>query len=377
MSNLLVIGNGFDLSIGARSSYCDFFESEIYRPVIESMERWTDDVSKLGLGVLDSILDERMYFTCWDLLFYHISIDQDGSLSVQERGRDINWCDIENVMNQSFTGAGFNWEECRSMVCQYGHDITAAQEVFRNCSIMKQAIHAYFIYHHWEKDADDDESFYRRLLGELNLFESRFGKYIERLTEGDEYTKLSRDRIMELVNGESVEYIDSFNYSDAARELNATVRHINGNTVYPIFGIDLKEDNGIEIPPQVRLFTKTSRRMHQDASGEGQENIVGDIDKIIVFGHSLNEQDYDYYVYLLTLLRFNTYDINRMGTIEFVFHAYDQSKRSEIAYAYTEAVHSLLSYYDRFMNNGKQTGLINLLRFSGKLVIREVSFTVD
>ena len=43
MSKLLVIGNGFDLTVGAKTSYQDFFESDYYKETKDKVFDWIEN----------------------------------------------------------------------------------------------------------------------------------------------------------------------------------------------------------------------------------------------------------------------------------------------------------------------------------------------
>ena len=82
------------------------------------------------------------------------------------------------------------------------------------------------------------------------------------------------------------------------------------------------------------------------------------IDRAVVFGHSLNEMDYDYFNYLFTLLKFHTLDIEKMGSIEFVNNIYDSSRMNEIRNRQAEKIYNLFDYYEDYVG-GKFTTYIN------------------
>ena len=83
--------------------------------------------------------------------------------------------------------------------------------------------------------------------------------------------------------------------------------------------------------------------------------------------------DYDYFNYLFTLLNFNTFEIDKMGSIDFVRKLHEtDDKLTEARNRFADTVYALLNYYEEYVNNGNQHILINLLRFSGRLRIREI-----
>lgn len=86
----------------------------------------------------------------------------------------------------------------------------------------------------------------------------------------------------------------------------------------------------------------------------------------------MNEMDYDYFYYIFTMLKFNTFNSQEMGIIEFLFDIYDSNKDEQIRDKHSEAVYTLLEQYENSISPNNQHVLINLLRFSGKLIIREI-----
>ena len=89
MSNLLVIGNGFDLSLKAKTSYPDFFNSKFY-----------SDYKKAAYGIINFFKVGGRFFleaesckiTCWDILF---------CLKSENDEKIKNWCDVERVIADS------------------------------------------------------------------------------------------------------------------------------------------------------------------------------------------------------------------------------------------------------------------------------------
>ncbi len=160
-------------------------------------------------------------------------------------------------------------------------------------------------------------------------------------------------------------------YGRLARELK--VSEMSRYTSNPIFGIDLTDEERKEYPESIR-FTKTSRRLLQDSYNLNKSSTVGvtSINSAVVFGHSLNMMDYDYFFYLFTMLQFHSFEIDKMGSIVFVYDEYDSSKSDEIRSRYTDAIYSLLNYYEDYMSQSRRNILINLLRFSGKLKIKQL-----
>ena len=224
----------------------------------------------------------------------------------------------------------------------------------------------------WRDCCADRQSFYGKLLEELQKFEKSFGGYIYNITSNEEYKAKAWWLVENLLDTREGVHIDSFNYSDFSSS-RPWIRHINGDSDSPIFGINLSPEEESN-RPELRQFTKTSRRLHEDSEMLNRTTEWGTIpvDSAVVFGHSLNKMDYDYFFHLFTLLHFHTFDLDKMGSVQFVYKKYDPSKTKEISSRYADSVYELLSYYESCVSSFNNHILINLLRFSGKLKISEL-----
>ncbi len=77
-SQLLILGNGFDLHCGLKSSYRDFFRHEILDTTVESFQ-----IKKMQIN--DAGFWEKLLFTYYEVF----------------GGIDYNWCDIENIIKNT------------------------------------------------------------------------------------------------------------------------------------------------------------------------------------------------------------------------------------------------------------------------------------
>lgn len=387
MKKLLVIGNGFDLSIRAETSYKDFFESKIFEEKKKQADQWIALGKEPGNKTSGMMVDSECDINWWDLLF---CLESEYDKNFHHRAK---WCDVESVIHNSLVADdmnGFSWSHIFELLLSEYHK--------------KNPHAAPGLVPHWETDLNkvnpkirimftflmnqdsildcsgDIVSFYDRLLEELKKFELQFGDYIRACTQQDNYEARARKQaeklaglLPETLTDEHDKLkIDTFNYSGFYRGL-FDIRHINGDYDNPIFGIDLTEEEE-KSHPEVRKFTKTFRRLHQDAHKLNQQTVWSPevADSVVVFGHSLNKMDYDYFHYLFTMLRFNTMDIEKMGSIVFVYDIYNSEKRDEIRNKQADSIYALLSDYEQHISGTNQHVLINLLRFSGKLTIKEI-----
>lgn len=374
-SKIIVIGNGFDLAAGAKTSYANYFESDFYKETKEKAIKWINYClagSYRGSSLAVLYGDDSAPFNCWDLLFCMKSSHID-RLNCYSSIR--NWCDIERVIHESLTQRDkrvFSWRVIYDYIHELKRDVwgqaTNYPALEENNIMFK-----FLISTGWVEKSDSLDHFYTLLLNELNKFERSFGLYILSVTnESEEYLFNAKRNVELLAHSKENILVDSFNYSNFYGE-QCTIRHINGDTDNPIFGIDLNEEDEAKFY-EARCFTKTSRRLQQDALNISDVVDIGadSINEVVVFGHSLNAMDFDYFNYLFTLLKFNTFDIDKMGRIEFVYKLHSDNSY-EYRTQYADKVYRILNRYEKYVSQSSQHILINLLRFSGKLSIMELS----
>lgn len=367
MGRLIVIGNGFDLTVGAKTSYHDYFESEFYSKIKQTIISMINNYKAVRNFGRDFRKDNS--YNCWDLLFCM------ESTITSHLNNDINWCDIEKVIHSSLVKSSnrFSWDKVYEKLhrnSDFREDYTSYAG--RDDKLMINIMYYFLLRRGWKGYSEDRNVFYIQLLEELNLFEKRFGTYIREVTKSTKYIENAKEFIDKYFNSNEKTFIDSFNYSYFSDD-KIKIRHINGNCDNPIFGIELSDDEE-KSNPQISVFTKTSRRIYQDAHNLNDitSSSGNMISRAVIFGHSLNKMDYDYFNYLFTLLKFNTFDIQKMGVIEFAYRVYDEDRNIEIRNNYASAIYTLLNYYEKYVSNNNQHILINLLRFSGKLKIYEI-----
>ncbi len=374
MSNLLVIGNGFDLSIGARTSYKCFFESQYYEQTRETIFQWIELWDR-GERIPPNVNLVQYDFNCWDFLFCLISKGHEKDL---ER---IKWCDIEKVIYDSLINtdiSSFSWEIVREILDDnlnnrqyHAGDPIGAQYLRTKTSdrSIRMMVDYLSLQENWRESSVDKTAFYDALLNALKQFELSFGMYIRLTTSSDDYRDRACHQAEKLLDDSVDRWIDSFNYS-SFRCNRTKIRHINGDDDAPIFGVNLSLKEEADRPELMR-FSKTSRRIHQDTEFDrrNKEWSAMRVENAVVFGHSLNQMDYDYFHYLFTMLQFHTFDLDKMGSIRFVYKLYDTGRSEEIKSRFADSVHELLSCYENNVSSNNSHVLINLLRFSNKLSI--------
>lgn len=187
------------------------------------------------------------------------------------------------------------------------------------------------------KDINRSKNFYDYLLSELKIFEEDFAKYLNSLYSDKEkinkYDLYKQELFSKLLINDT-RSIDTFNYTNPLstylfRNSNLTYWHINGSLEKDdeiIFGIDV---DGIKPEDNEYIFTKTYRRLTRNINLP----IIKDFNcnNVIIYGHSLNRQDYSYFFSLFDNLELSNH--LKKSTIAFAYHVYNPEKRDDDYYA--------------------------------------------
>lgn len=357
----LVIGNGFDLFCGLKTSYSDFFKHN--KSLLENIEKWIesyDDSDKIydyldysnpdyEKNASEIILEEEI--TIWDIFFYLVS-----QFNIDN---EILWCDIEAQMARSLDISSeynfFSWEKVLAACNRNNFMNIDKQELLCACYVKSRI-----------GNIIGAQKFYQFLYDELERFEKRFGEYINQQMSNPIYTENAHATINKLVgdNRNTALSIDTFNYSTF--KINGIhLNHINGTYLKPIFGIDYSNINVID---DRYAFTKIYRRLEQNFSMD-KDNIdytSNRFDNIIVFGHSLNRQDYNYFFPLFDSLKIT--DPSFKGKLVFAYSIYDKEKSQQIKSNLLLNVAKLLREYEIYSKGKDENRLLEILNFKGCII---------
>lgn len=376
----LVIGNGYDLHCGLKSSYADFFmrdadKNNYFNKWLDefkekiSLNAFTTEQSKEDVWVEFKKIDE---LNIWDLFFYI-----ETKTTNQNNNEAWLWCDIETVMYNSLKS--YDSRECNTNLFRWEHVYKAITKKmpkefkFWEIYVMAKVIQKK---RNMEKFKNIDE-FYYYILDELCQFEKEFGKFInkKRYPYGNFFAKMpnsdfinrSKMTLQELCNANNLVSIDSFNYDDIGDDnLNKLLHNINENLENPIFGID---SNLCRASDPRFIFTKTNRRMELEMINfECQKDIA--FDNVIVYGHSLSSNDYSYFFPLLDKLEMTNFLSNKK--IIFGFSVYDREKETEIKRKNRLNIQKLFEAYANYKGLKDVNRLLDSLTTQNRVLTYEI-----
>ena len=416
MSQLLILGNGFDLHCGLKSSYKDFFRSEILDTTGESF-----GLKQLQAGVSgfwESLLLE--YYKAYG-------------------NQNYNWCDIETIIKDTLFSIYFGKknEELKTYqgLCfkasMYVHNLRATINLSEFNSIEKYIFNycVKFISVNGGEYKDNIKPLTESLLHQLQNFERRFCKYLknqivipnnesewnkeyiinavnllayitgfsnkkyenineiiymeekrfeERIASNHTITSWGYVNVLfeEFFNLKTVSILN-FNYTDIFDVLEiespCCYTNVHGklcgskckqgcNAANVIFGIDDNLIQSQSISSELRLFSKTYRKM---INSESETRILppndGNPIEIKFYGHSLSKADYSYFQSI-----FDYYDLYENNKVSLMFY---YSKPYEIF----DAAYNLISDYGKTLVNKEQgKNLIHKLLLENRLHIQEV-----
>ena len=370
----LVVGNGFDLYCGLKTKYEDFFGhfSGKYKYLKEWISKVASSiVNTKGIeedpgGIYES-MERENEINCWDL-FFSMRLDS---------MRGPLWCDIEWEMLESLEGNdnkqkdrfGSHWEN----VWQF------LNKESRDTHCLGTMILGGFIYHKLNGIPDSKDTFYEYLLAQLKLFEEAFGRYIISqhialnpyiATINTINTSGARRLLTYLCNVAELVAIDCFNFAFTSEtRFFEKCKFVNGDCLSPIFGVDSVFDPTSD--PRY-LFTKTNRRIERDMNTTELPEML-DYENVIVFGHSLNSQDYNYFFPILDQLEMTNLISKKKLVIAYTI--YDPKQETEIKKNIRQAFYSLFQKYADYHEFGNRAlRLFDSLITQGRVIMYEVPY---
>lgn len=217
------------------------------------------------------------------------------------------------------------------------------------------------------------------MLEQLKIIEHDFEEYLkeEKYLKQELYSK-NGNRLLSIFsnatrNGNNIISLINFNYTNPEFLINYGINstNIHGDVEFGdiIFGIDeknYKKDFWIKPVDSKYIFTKTSRKIR---SVDYQDNFSLNRHKdqiILIYGHSLNEQDYSYFQSI-----FDFYNILDSEVVIYVGWS-NYNKREKLRANVVDSVIKLLKHYGSSMKNDKGENLLHRLLLEKRLRIIEI-----
>ena len=422
LKQLIVLGNGFDLACGLKSSYADFFlqrfselfcdgKAESFEEMKEKLElkrnKILRDINEMTRDPYYIIPNSCDYFKLcskkwcsndtlnrWDVIFLFAQVCI---------GKDINlyeWQDVESIIY-----------EVVSIVLTPSLQFKSKVSYKESAIVGKYNGKQFFnkIVSHISRigKKGDVAGMATELLSELKKFETIFAKFIEEqfeLNRKDEYISSAVDLLQDIsrylpymqMDTNAIEQIDvlSFNYSldenfrsviEDSR-INSwsnihgvasfkTPNAIKDKTDYnrdlglpaPIFGVDNHDIVNETNETDLRIsFTKPYRVIENNVNGIRESTGYEGVDLISIYGHSLGRADYSYFEALFD--ENNLYHSN--CKIEYYYYQGEDEETKVIKRQ--EAItkmYSLLTEYGMTLGDTHGGSIVNRLNLENRLSV--------
>ena len=369
----LVIGNGFDLHCKLCSSYYHYYLFN--KKKFDFAKKWYlqyEEEDRLDKKFKEINIDfDNDYLNIWDFFFGF-------EFSRFERNlKEFDWFNIERMIldslrSENTISTAVKWEVVRKIYLSGGFDSDTYCSAMANI-IYKKRNGSIF---------KNDDDYYSYLINELRLFEKKFGKFILNTykntmhnwfsmgLENEKYYTCTEATLNDLCNVNNLVAIDSFNYSTFRVKNGVEINHINGDVQAPIFGIDT-----IFKPTESKyIFTKTCRRIEAEMLINSSKKNVN-FKNIIVYGHSLNEADYNYF--FATFDSMNLIETSSKGIVVFAYSIYNNERKYGILKKKRNEISLLFYHYGLYKNLSKPERLLELLSFQNKIVMYEIPELVE
>ncbi|WP_159443330.1 AbiH family protein [Pilibacter termitis] len=409
MSTLVVLGNGFDLACGLKSSYSAFFD-----------KRYNNEEFEKNWGIfLNSSVDYIQYFSeenikkwnFWDFIFGFRVYDPflismlPGKFSNMHFFKSINDHIPLNVLSSSSIGNNSNetWQDIEEVLSTISKSIANESGVIHsnvvksikeyisngkvNCSFLaekrEQTMILFLSKLYILKFKNDalfplnlkNKGFLNRfLLHELRQFEIIFTEYLI-----EEVNKVNKDYIIkanELLRQILTEVELNEDYDVKLLNFNYTTPFYNNDSFYvqnihgtlknnnTIFGID---NHNAE--PSLKNFTKTYRILEMSIDRLSFVDAINNknIGRIKFYGHSLGKADYSYFQSIFDGINLYESDV----VLEFFYSNYDPEIDEKTNL--TNRIFDLISEYGKTLDNkdhGKN--IVHKLVLENRVIIKEI-----
>ena len=353
--NLIVLGNGFDLACGEKTSIFDFVNSILRNP----NNTWSH---------------YQLNFIVF--LIYYMADEKSGN----------RWKDFLNLNNAEFN----DWMDFEKIVYHLVLDektYDLMESIYNDpkkyeLSTDKAAVFViaqYFLnFREWHHDVSfsSSDSYLEFLEKVIFEFERELGNYLMRIDSDLKIYANKELLLRKLRFGYKTTSVMDFNYTRLPYDPDHHVYRIHGTTgTSCIIGIDpyYKEpgiNNVYKTLGTKMRFAKVYKRLKYSSKEEFQQLVLRkNINRITFFGHSLGEQDYSYFQSVFDYI--NLYESEVV--LVFCYIEYDKEALVKEVDRLTQRVFKLINRYGETLTNKDHgNNLLNKLLLEGRLVFREL-----
>lgn len=372
MEELYILGNGFDLYLGLKTRYSDYFKN---RKISEEFFEKIKLIFKNSIGSYNYDARGKVYAV----------FDYDETLlnmQIIQLYKDIEK-NLFYLYLMFLKKCDLNWNEVESNILPFIRDTSKIFKLKMETilgNIEKNEMYKYLLIAKVIIKDRKNLNFLDFIMEQLNLFEKDFGNYIGSLELKGE----SKNKLINIFRTTCRKKIINFNYSIFLQDLIdrykdiafseieiprrikpiESIVNIHGDFKNPIFGID--SHNSEE---QFQNFTKTSRILDNDTIENFELPKPEKLGTINFFGHSLSEADYSYFQSL-----FDYYDIYSSNIkLNFMYSEYDKNDLTRAKReTHNNVVKLMNNYGEKLENKDKGKNLLHKLLIENRIKLINV-----
>ena len=372
MEELYILGNGFDLYLGLKTRYSDYFKN---RKISEEFFEKIKSIFKNSIGSYNYDARTKVYAV----------FDYDETLlnmQIVQLYKDIEK-NLFYLYLMFLKKCDLNWNEVESNILPFIRDTSKIFKLKMETilgNIEKNEMYKYLLIAKVIIKDRKNLNFLDFIMEQLNLFEKDFGNYIGSLELKGE----SKNRLINIFRTTCRKKIINFNYSiflqdlidrykdiafseiEIARRIKSieSIVNIHGDFKNPIFGID--SHNSEE---QFQNFTKTSRILNNDTIENFELPKPEKLGTINFFGHSLSKADYSYFQSL-----FDYYDIYSSNIkLNFMYSEYDKNDLTRAKReTHNNVVKLMKNYGEKLENKDNGKNLLHKLLIENRIKLINV-----
>lgn len=395
INQLIILGNGFDLSCGLKSSYNDFFEYiysgsfktsknywyYIFKKLSEESQElstWTD-IEKQILIELKNI--EWIYREKIKTITQLIS--ETAEKSTEEiNSLKITYLGFEELLKRRYSGfprprkeeiqevlreelrvlennfSDYLENQIKEEVGKINQNLSTGSGSIQDLYLVKTLIITCYIY--FSQRSKPEEYYIERLMGVLTQFTS--------ISSYDDLLSKCKNEINQMASEANIveDQILSFNYTSPNSVFNLTNIHGALDTDDTIFGIDYDKLNVNFVNPPIE-FSKSYRILEK--GNTASLNVSSEIEVLKFYGHGLGEADYSYFQSIFDSV--NLYHSNTI--VIFYWSPYEGCEKHVIHRNQVKSITKLIEDYGTTFNN-KDHGrnLLTKLQLENRLHIQEI-----
>ncbi len=339
VNNILILGNGFDLAMGRKTSYEDFLRFLNSISVQSSNSEEFFDTNIIDGLIQEKKIEKDDYFSKISKNLFLKYINENKSKLGEK------WSSIELVISNIAEAIAFFKEHGINANFKNESNYTALRYVYKNLNDFVPGYLQLLAIVGSQKVMDMCNEEFIQALEDLTDYLEFYLTYLDKLDFDSEQRIVKQDSSLDAIEELEKAKVLTFNYTDTAKMLleipEENTHFIHGRIDFArkqksintmVFGIEDKEDRTENINPDLISYQKFYQRIIKETGSDYRKffekpkdsgESVDDMN-IIVFGHSVDPLDKEIFKKCFKLAD------ERGGKYKFIFNYYDEKAKREI-----------------------------------------------